>query len=280
MLENCCYGQRELMITNMVRQGVFGTIVHCAGGYHHDLRELVSTGKECRSYRLNNYIYRNCENYPTHEAGPIAKLLHINNGNRMLTLNSVSSAAVGLHEYCLAHREPGDPLRDTHFLQGDIVTTVIKCSGGQTITITLDTTLPRLYSRAFTVRGTKGMYFEDNDSIYIDGVHQEFEWEPRKIWGNAGEYAEKYQHPLWQDFKKTDDHGGMDTLVINAFLDSVKRGKRPPIDTYDTAVLMAITPLSEESILRGGAPVVFPDFTGGRWYRRNDIDTESEFCID
>ena len=30
MLENCCYGQRELMITNMVRQGVFGTIVHCA----------------------------------------------------------------------------------------------------------------------------------------------------------------------------------------------------------------------------------------------------------
>lgn len=280
MLENCCYGQRELMITNMVRQGVFGTIVHCAGGYHHDLRELVSTGKECRSYRLNNYIYRNCENYPTHEAGPIAKLLHINNGNRMLTLNSVSSAAVGLHEYCLAHREPGDPLRDTHVLQGDIVTTVIKCSGGQTITITLDTTLPRLYSRAFTVRGTKGMYFEDNDSIYIDGVHQEFEWEPRKIWGNAGEYAERYQHPLWQDFKKTDDHGGMDTLVINAFLDSVKRGKRPPIDTYDTAVLMAITPLSEESILKGGAPVVFPDFTGGRWYRRNDIDTESEFCID
>lgn len=72
----------------------------------------------------------------------------------------------------------------------------------------------------------------------------------------------------------------MDTLVINAFLDSVKRGKRPPIDTYDTAVLMAITPLSEESILKGGAPVVFPDFTGGRWYRRNDIDTESEFCID
>ena len=67
---------------------------------------------------------------------------------------------------------------------------------------------------------------------------------------------------------------------VSAFIDAVKRGKRPPIDTYDTAVLMAITPLSEESILKGGAPVVFPDFTGGRWYRRNDIDTESEFCID
>lgn len=280
MLENCCYGKRELMVTNMVRQGVLGSIVHCEGGYHHDLRELVSTGKECRSYRLNNYIYRNCENYPTHEMGPIAKLLHINNGNRMLTLNSVSSAAVGLHEYCLAHREPGDPLRETQFLQGDVVTTTIKCSGGQTITITLDTTLPRAYSRGFTVRGTKGMYVEDNDSIFIEGVHEKFDATPEKLWGNAKEYEAQYQHHLWKDFKKTDDHGGIDTLVISAFIDAVKRGKRPPIDTYDTATLMAITPLSEESILKGGAPVMFPDFTGGRWYRRNDIDTESEFCID
>lgn len=280
MLENCCYGKRELMVTNMVRQGVFGSIIHCEGGYHHDLRELVSTGKECRSYRLNNYIYRNCENYPTHEMGPIAKLLHINNGNRMLTLNSVSSAAVGLHEYCLSHREPNDPLRETQFLQGDVVTTTIKCSGGQTITITLDTTLPRAYSRGFTVRGTKGMYAEDNDSIFIEGIHEKFDPTPEKLWGSAKEYEEQYQHHLWKDFKKTDDHGGIDTLVICAFIDAVKRGKRPPIDTYDTAVLMAITPLSEESILKGGAPVVFPDFTGGRWYRRNDIDTESEFCID
>ena len=117
------------------------------------------------------------------------------------------------------------------------------------------------------------MYFEDNDSIYIDGVHQELEWEPHKIWGNAGEYAEKYQHPLWQDFKKTDDHGGMDTLVINAFLDSVKRGKRPPIDTYDTAAWMAITPLSEISIANGSMPVDIPDFTRGMWTHRTDKNT-------
>ena len=212
--------------------------------------------------------------------GPIAKLLHINNGNRMLTLNSVSSAAVGLHEYCLAHREPGDPLRDTQFLQGDVVTTVIKCAGGQTITITLDTTLPRAYSRGFTVRGTKGMYAEDNDSIFIEGEHEKFDPTPEKLWGNAKEYEEQYQHHLWKDFRKTDDHGGIDTLVISAFIDSVRRETRPPIDTYDTATLMAITPLSEESILKGGAPVMFPDFTNGKWYRRRDIDTESEFCID
>lgn len=283
MLENCCYGKRELMVTNMARKGILGSIVHCEGGYHHDLRELVSTGKECRSYRLNNYIYRNCENYPTHEMGPIAKLLNINNGNRLLTLNSVSSAAVGLHEYCLAHREQGDILRDTTFLQGDVVTTTIKCAGGQTITITLDTTLPRAYSRGFTVRGTKGMYSEDNDSIFIEGMHEQFDFDQQKLWGNAKEFEEQYQHPLWignDGSESTVAHGGIDPLVVKAFIEAVRTGKRPPIDTYDTATLMAITPLSEESILKGGAPVVFPDFTSGKWYRRDDIDTESEYCLD
>ena len=38
-LENCCYGRREMMVLNMVKKGVFGEIVHCEGGYHHDLRD-------------------------------------------------------------------------------------------------------------------------------------------------------------------------------------------------------------------------------------------------
>ncbi|MDP4119330.1 MAG: Gfo/Idh/MocA family oxidoreductase, partial [Bacillota bacterium] len=99
MLENCCYGRRELMVLNMVKQGLFGEIVHCEGGYRHDLRDEVSTGKEKRHYRLVNYLNRNCENYPTHELGPIAKVLNINRGNRMLSLNSTSSKSAGLHQY-------------------------------------------------------------------------------------------------------------------------------------------------------------------------------------
>ena len=42
MLENCCFGRDELMVLNMVRMGVFGEIVHCQGGYRHDLREEVA----------------------------------------------------------------------------------------------------------------------------------------------------------------------------------------------------------------------------------------------
>ena len=65
-MENCCYGKRELMMLNMVRQGIFGEVVHWNGSYCHDLRKEVITGLENRHYRLRNYNYRNCENYPTH----------------------------------------------------------------------------------------------------------------------------------------------------------------------------------------------------------------------
>ena len=178
LMENCCYGKRELMALNMVRMGVFGNIMHCNGAYCHDLRKEVADGKENRHYRLRNYIHRNCENYPTHEIGPIAKLLNINNGNRFLTLSSFSSAAKGLHDYIVDKNGLSHPLSQIDFAQGDVITTVLKCAGGQTVCITLNTTLPHAYSRRFEVHGTKGMYMEDNDSIFLDGdkEHEKNEW--------------------------------------------------------------------------------------------------------
>ena len=64
----------------------------------------------------------------------------------------------------------------------------------------------------------------------------------------------------------------MDYLVISAFLEAVQKHTKPPIVTYDTATYMAISALSEESILRGSVAVTIPDFTRGKWYMREDID--------
>lgn len=102
----------------MVRQGVLGRVMHCSGAYCHDLREEISSGREIRHYRLRNYIHRNGENYPTHEIGPIAKLLDINNGNRFLSLSSFSSGSQGLHDYIAEKRGMDDPLARVKFAQG------------------------------------------------------------------------------------------------------------------------------------------------------------------
>lgn len=267
MLENCCYGRDELMVLNMVKLGVLGEIVHCSGGYHHDLRSEIAYGKENRHYRLNEYIHRNCENYPTHELGPIAKVLDINKGNRMLSLVSVASKAVGMQAYVTKKRGDSE-LADTRFQQGDIVTTVIKCARGETITLTLDTTLPRFYARGFTVRGTKGLFMEDNHSLFLEEEHAQDETKWKSQWGNVEQYREKYEHPIWQRYMQEgvrEGHDGMDWLVFQQFFDSVRNGTQTPIDVYDMASWMCISSLSEDSIALGGHPVAIPDFTNGKW---------------
>ncbi|BFH60776.1 Gfo/Idh/MocA family protein [Paenibacillus azoreducens] len=271
IMENCCYGRDEMMVLNMVKQGLFGEIVHCAGGYHHDLRDEIAYGRENRHYRLDNYIHRNCENYPTHEIGPIARVLNINHGNRMVSLVSMASKSKGMQEYIRNQKSNDTELMQTEFMQGDIVTTIIKCAHGETITITLDTTLPRYYSRGFTVRGTKGMYIEENQSIFMDGTHDELHFDWKEQWGNVEQFREQYDHPVWKKFMQEGvkgGHGGMDWLVFADFFDCVRKGTNTPLDVYDMATWMCISTLSEESIALGGHPVAIPDFTNGKWITR------------
>lgn len=276
-LENCCFGRLEMLAMNMKKLGVFGEVVHCAGSYCHDLREEVSGGNEIRHYRLRNYMSRNGENYPTHDLGPIAKLLNINRGNRLVSLVSVSSKAVGLHEYIKEHKADNEELMNAKFQQGDVVTTIIKCANGETIQLTLETTLPRYYSRNFTVMGTKGMLAECNNSIFLDRPEDradEMRWVSKHA-NNLDEYYKQYEHPIWKKYYEngvSGSHGGMDWLEFKILFDRLHNDEPMPVDVYDAAVWMAITPLSEESIRKGGAPVEIPDFTGGKWLLCHDND--------
>ncbi len=267
LLENCCYGKEEMTLLNMVRQGVFGELVHCQGGYQHDLREEIGRGDIDRHYRLANFLHRNAELYPTHELGPIAKYLNINRGNRMVSLVSMASKARGQSAW-LKENRPDDPLADMTFNQGDIVTTMIKCINGETILLIHDCTLPRPYSRGGRIQGTRGIWQEDNRGIYIDGrspVDPDF-WTHR--WESDAAYMEEYCHPLWVEYEafgRRGGHGGMDYLVLRGYIESIQQQQPFPIDVYDTAAWMAITALSEESIAMGGMPVPVPDFTDGRY---------------
>ena len=276
-MENCCYNKDELLATAMARSGLFGTIVHCSGAYGHDLRYEVSHGHLIRHYRFDNYLTRNCENYPTHELGPIAKLLNINRGNRILTVSSFATKAVGLEEYIRGCEDATDEMKAAKFKQGDIITTVLTCSGGETILLRLDTTLPRSYDREFTVRGTKGMYMQSTNSVYLDG-EKEY-WEPADFAqnnvNNAKAYEEKYLPSMWKEITEEQmraGHGGMDWFAYKAFVDAVKSGAPMPIDVYDSATWQAVSVLSEASIAAGGEPQAMPDFTGGKWIKRKRAD--------
>ena len=272
MLENCCYGKIEMLALNMKRLGVLGEIVHCAGAYGHDLREEITKGNVNRHYRLQQYIHRNAENYPTHEIGPIAKILDINCGNRFLSLTSFGSKSVGLERYVAdKHIEE---LQGVRFQQSDVVTTVLKCQNGETVVITLDTCLPRYYSRGFKVQGTKGLISEDNNSVYLEEDFQEEIWDWSGYYNNIGPYFEKYKHPMWQNVSPcADGHDEIDVLVFDDFFNALDKGLPMPIDVYDMAAWMCISVLSEQSMATGQT-VAFPDFTDGKWIlRKNTFGT-------
>lgn len=279
MLENCCFDKFELLSTSLVRSGKLGEIVYCHGAYAHELRGEVLGGNVNRHYRLRNYELRNCENYPTHELGPIAKILNINRGNKMLSLTSVATKSRGLTECAKSDRSPDPSLKDTEFNQGDIVVTTITCAGGEVITLRLDTTLPRCYSREFTVRGTKGLCMQDANMVLLESdkfLHDDFEAVKtiEKHMNCAEDYA-RYLPAIWRDMTEEEKrlgHGGMDYLEFKAFFHAILNNEEMPIDVYDMAAWMAITPLSEQSVAHGGMPQAIPDFTRGKWMYRPTLD--------
>lgn len=285
MLENCCYGRREMLALNLAKKGLLGELVHCTGAYSHYLNsvelfaEMLSKNNKSDSvthYRLRHYIEKNRDNYPTHELGPICKVLGINRGNRIVRLSSFSSKAVGIKSFAREKFGKDSEYAKIDYKQGDIVNTVMTCAGGETILITLDTTVPRAYySRNFSVRGTKGMMGEERQVVFLEGMEE-------PVYNNEEEMYAKYDHPLHAEYEKVGargDHSGMDWLVCRAFVEAVKNGTNTPIDAYDTVTWLAVGALTEQSIKNGGMPVDFPDFTNGKWQNREPA-VWGKYCLD
>lgn len=281
ILENVNYRRDILAVLNMVKQDVFGELVHFRGGYQHDLRfvklndgksaygkgvEFGEKGISEAAWRTQHSLLRNADVYPTHGLGPLAVMCDINRGNRFLSLSSNASKGVGLHDYIVKNGGADHPNAKLKFKQGDVITSTIETTNGETIIITHDCNLPRPYSLGFRVQGSNGLWEVDGNRIYIEGKSKN----PHE-WDVADEWLKKYDHPLWQKYGELAQdagHGGMDYFVINAFVESAKQNIAPPMDAYDAAAWSAITPLSELSIENNGEPQDFPDFTRGNWIKR------------
>ncbi len=284
MLENVCYRRDVMAVLNMVRQGLFGELIHLQAGYQHNLRDVkfndgvnayghgVEFGEKAFSearWRTNHSVHRNGDLYPTHGIGPVAQFININRGNRFLSLCSYSSKSRGLHNYVVKLAGENHPNAKVRFKLGDVVTTSIDCANGETVLLQHDTSLPRPYSLGFRVQGTEGLWMDVNQSVYIqDKSAKNDQWEEAKVW------LDKYDHPLWARWSKATEgagHGGMDFFVIHSFIESIKRKLPTPMNVYDAASWSAITPLSEQSIELGHQAIEFPDFTGGQWMYRKPV---------
>lgn len=262
MMENCNYGRSEMMVFNMVRQGVFGEILHAEGGYLHDLRAIKFEDANEGLWRRAWAMKMNANLYPTHGLGPVANCMDINRGDRFEYLVSMSSPSRGLQLWAQEHFPEDAPQRSERFVLGDVNTSLIKTANGRTIIVGHDTNLPRPYSRIHTVQGTKGLFQGYPDRVHVEGRSKEHEWEEAKA------YLDEFDHPLWKDLSGDAEgagHGGMDYIEDYRLIKCLREGLPTDMNVYDAATLSAVVHLSGASLAKRSAPMDFPDFTRGRW---------------
>ena len=253
MLENCCYDEFELATLNMVKQGIFGDVMHAEASYIHDLRERISLNDNGHRLWKNwqvEYMATHIANfYPTHGLGPVALALGLHRGDRMKSLVSVSSEAIG---------EP-DKFR------GTMNSSIIKTERGRTILLQHGIALPRPYSRHFLLSGTKG-YVQKYPAPYMA-------FAPDTTDLLSGERCAmlmgQYRHPFIDQYKMR----GVEicgTRWIDYVMDSrliycLRNGLPLDMDIYDAVEWSSLVELTEQSALAGGEPVEIPDFTRGTW---------------
>jgi len=245
----------------MKRLGMFGEIVHCHCAHSHDCIDHwffeAKTGEQ--RWPAEYLLKYNRDQYPTHSVGPIISWMDINRGDIFTEIYSSATASKGINTYFKTEFGENHPNANLKYKQGDIVTSLLKTKMGKTLVINYDMQLPRPYSNRWMLQGTRGVYDEEKNSIYLDHKSPEYHiWEPWKP------YEEKYNHKWWQADLSTLSHGGTDYTMLVQFVEAVRAKGPTPIDVYDSAVMTAIVELSGISIEKN-APVPFPDFTKGKW---------------
>ena len=273
MLENCCYDFFELLVLNMVRQGLFGDIIHVEGGYIHDQLEMnFNMPRSTGMWRLKESQHRNANLYPTHGLGPLCQVLNINRGDRMMFMTSTASNdfMMGRKAAEMAKKDDFYKQFDTDSYRGNMNTSVIRTEKGKTIMLQYDITSPRPYSRLQVISGTKGM-------------SQKYPEPPRIALGDTWVSEEKMKE-LWEKYtpeivkrvgelaKKVGGHGGMDFLMDWRLIDCLRNGLPMEQDVYDAAAWSSIVPLSEWSVANGSNPIAVPDFTCGSYRTNTPLD--------
>jgi len=267
MLENCCYDFFELLTLNMARQGYFGSIVHCEGGYIHDIVDsFFEEDARYDFWRLKENAVRNGNLYPTHGLGPVCQILNVNRGNKMEYLTSMAS-----HDFSIRAKAKEMSSEDKRFekyvdmpVRGNMNVSSIMTHSGSTIMLQHDVSTPRPYSRLHLISGTRAFAQKYPLPGKIAVGHDGF-LDEEAMRGIEQQYTPRLVQHIGELAKQVGGHGGMDFMMDWRLIDCLRNGLPMDMDVYDAAAWSVIGPLSEWSVANGSQSIAIPDFTMGRW---------------
>jgi predicted dehydrogenase len=275
MAENACYTRENMAILRLVQEGRFGETYYAEGAYLHDCSDLLVDQEGRLTWRGALRRDKRGNWYPTHSLGPPAQWLGTTGGSRDRLASTATFACGGPSvERYLAHNLPAThPLREVRFAMANSSTTLITTAQGKVIALRVDWASRRPHNTAhYALQGLTGAYLSgrgpgEESLIWMEGESPASPTGVATTWESFSARAKSFDHPLWQQWgglAGSAGHGGSDFFVLLEFITAIEEGRRPAVDVYDAAAWSAITPLSEESLARGGAPVEIPDFRRGR----------------
>ena len=219
MMENWSFRKDNLAVLNMIREGLFGDIVHCHCAHSHDCIDHwvfdSQTGKD--KWPAEFFIKYNRDQYPTHSLGPVLSWMDIPCGDTFDYITSMSTESKGINAMFTDKFGKDHPSAKREYAQGDIVTSMIRTKKGKSIMVNYDLQLPRPYDNRWAIQGTRGLYNEQRNALYIKDVSPEYhQWEP------FGPYQDQYNHKIWKGSYQGGGHGGVDLIELGYFAEAVR----------------------------------------------------------
>lgn len=242
MAENYIFNRPAMMVTEMVRRGLFGTPYYAEGEYLHELKEL----NEKTPWRRKWQTGINGVTYGTHSLGPILQWMA---GDRVV---KVSCAGSG-QRYI-------DPRGDAYENEASCVM-LCKTARDALIKIRVDMLSDRPHAmRNLQLQGTQGCYESGRgigkDSVWLKSFPKETKWK------SLEEMGDEFIPEAWKkDFANAAQagHGGGDYFELVAFRDAIAGLRENPIDIHAAMDMTLPGIISQQSIAQGGAWLEVPD---------------------
>jgi predicted dehydrogenase len=244
MAENYTYIKSNVLVKELVRQGLFGQVYYAEGEYLHELKEL----NEITRWRRRWQTGIDGVTYGTHSLGPILQWMP---GDRVVR---VSCAGSGHH-----YRDP----RGDAYENQDTCVMLAQTARGALIKIRVDMLSERPHAMTnYSLQGTKGCYEsarspQERHKIWLVDLCPD-----KNQWIDLAELEETYMPAMWRDPPEAAlraGHGGGDYFEVLDFVHSIVEGTLCPIGIHEAMDMTLPGLISQASIAAQGAWLDVPD---------------------
>ena len=244
MAENIIFTRPNILVRELVRQGLFGTTYYAEGEYLHELKGL----NEITRWRRRWQTGVDGITYPTHSLGPVLGWMP---GDRVVR---VCCAGSGHH-----YRDPRGDLYENQ----DSCLMLCQMRSGGLAKIRVDMLSDRPHAMTnFQLQGTDGCYESarapgERNRVWLRDICDD----PNQ-WLDLGSLEQEYMPALWRekaDRAEQAGHWGADYFVLSEFVDVTFCRTEPTVGIHEAMDMTLPGLISQESVRRDGEWLEVPD---------------------